>query len=852
MNEQKIQLDSLLTNEQVLKTSSLYYVNDRESTLLENSGRITEAVIDAYIESVSPVLRYLDPFLEFDEEEIVSRRLLGKKKRKYSNELRESVFETLLILKNNSKKFTNCEDGFIEKRTKDVIAEMLDDQAEDWRFWCTNDKYLPMMALIAPDAYLKAVNETIKNENELKKIKNVLLRERWIDGDWLNNVRYSLSLLAYYEESFAVCILSLINLAEYDNDSNRHENRCYNTIINIVNPYRPSTLYPSNDIPEVLLGILNRNKKHKNAILRELLPHKRNTFCSFSLPEWMPKRELVNKISKSDKANANYLNSFKKYTIAYIESITNYSGLIELINELPYLLECSMCLDREMISLIKDTLNSNKLTSLSKRERGLVWEGLVKAKLKTSKNLTSIFNEVIEKYEPNDVMAKCLLYFDNDNYELIGRHTEDYSKKEQQLQKEALSAIESVYTKKGVGGIYTMAKEAKYTLKLASFVPQASFVDKVLSDISEMMQTGTVTKDIEEFAKAVIFADSCIEDLKTLLAKLDYSKQKEAAKINILLAIRPGKEVWDTIPDDMKKHYWEKIKLNRYYDWSLEEFEYCINELGSVGRQRDSIEIATTALYKKLNLTNDTLLNLLENLKIESERPLSASESQDIEEIILRLQKSENNTFRLALIELKFIAIFEKWRSDLYPSNLMKIIGTNPRYFCELCDQLFSGNGNYQIYRILHDFHIRPGLNNKGKITKKTLKEWVDYVEDYYSQDEEKLSTVHSMLGQNLSSLKCDVPISDDAILDFLENNKRDDYYNGFLIGVSNTRGVIHVDEKHEEEKRLNKIWLNAAKDVEKRGFVNVASLFRKVSEIFLEDARRIDEENAIRNAGTI
>lgn len=849
-SDKKLQLDILLKDGKVQKTNSLYYVNERESSLIKNANQITESLIEKYFENIIPVVNYLDPYLEFNAEEVSSRRLLGTEKIKYSEELRKSTFETLLTLKNNSSSFSKtCSNGFIENRAGQIITEALEKNATDWRFWCTNNEYLPMIALIAPNAYMKTIEEISKDETLLKNLKDALLNVRWLSNDWLNDIRYSLKLLAYYEDYFAKVISCFIDLAIYDDDENRNENRCCTTIVNIINPYRPSTLYPSEDIPDVILGILKRKKKYKHEILKELLPHKRNSFCSFELPKWVPQRNLVNKTNTSNEIDSNYLIAFKKYILAYLKDSSSFGKMIELINELPYFLDSFNCNDTEIITSIKEKLMSN--LKISKRKRILVWESLIRAKLRTSKVFSNIYDAAIEKYKPDDAMAKCLLYFDNGSYELIGRHVEDYAKKEQELQREALSAIEIVYKEKGIESIFTIAEEAKYPLNLASFMPQTTFKDTLLDNIAKKIQLKN-SSDMESFINEVIYTHSCTENLATLLTKLKYEEQKETEKLKIALAIKPNKEIWGIIQGKNEINYWKKIKLDRYYDWSLEEYEHCITRLNSVKRQRDSVSIAATALYRKIHIGNDTLFKLLESLSTTSKQPLNSHESQNIEKIILHLQEEKTDTFRVAMVELKYIAIFEKWRKNLHPDNLIKIIGKEPKYFCEIYDQRLNGNNNYQLYRILHDFHIKPGLNGKNKVTKKSLKTWIDYVEKHYSDDEKELESVRYTIGQNLAPSSSYSPVSDEAILDFLENNKQDNYYSGFLVGISGSRGVVHVDEKHTEEKQLNKIWLNAATNIEKRGFINVAELFRKAAKSFLDDARRIDEFEATRNAGTI
>ena len=833
-NSVKRELDKIVVNNGIMKLNESYYIPHHTDYILKNKGSLTDTLVDDFIAGAIKVIEYSDPSLEFEPKYREAQRLINSVEPIYSENLKKSIIESLAVLYNNQEQFVNCSTSYIERRITESLKAVYDENSHNWKFWYTNRRNLQTLAQINPELYLNTIKTVIADNKLIAKLNQQTETVFSFSNDSLYEIRLSIQTLAYSESFFTQCIQLLLLLSKKEIDD--HDNKSLDAIVRIANPYHPQTNFPEKDIPNAILKIITNNKD-KLYIYKKLLPHNFRTWSETIKPVWLKDCMLYkNATSINEKGiNKNCWFHFDTYVHAFINSSRNYKSVFQLLNELPYL-------DERYLEDVRNIFNSTTLTNLPEKRKNEIWQRLVITKNKIKNETTiNLVNELCNIYEPDDVFFRVKILFDQPDYELVS-NMEERAKQEGEINNKLIDAVNTIYEDGGFEKILLLIHESTYIDRISYAIGKSEIRSIFLPKLKELLNSTNIKE--EKFAKGLIYQICETETLVNGLEIISYDQYDKTTKLKILLCIKPHMLVWKIANNDnIENRYWKSINIHYQHIWEKEEIEYSINKLNEAKRYPASIDILSSAIYNAIDINTDLITNTMLDFTIEEGDSLNSRQSYEILEIINYLKNKKHSQYKLAMIELKFISLFEKWNHNNTPDNLRSLLGKAPEIFCAMYDMQYTEKEkSYQYYKITHELYIRPGINDQNKVTKKRLKQWINDVETHYGDNDAKLAAVRSTIGQNLASSNYHTPLSEEHYLKLLNRDENVDYRNGFSIGVINSRGVISVDEKFVEEKKLINIWNQSANEVDARGYRNVAKLYRNIAKEFQNEIDRITE----------
>lgn len=816
IDDKKKELDKLLSEKRLKKVSDIYYSDNHIDNLFTQADKVTDTALSCLLDVLSNILRYKNPYLDEPKEKRKASLFLNQKDVRYSEEIRKSTSESVAAIYNNIEKFHSCDAYDAKNKISKRIAAVFGENWDDWKFWKTNEKILAILATIDSVQYVSFVNKLIDSDTLEMLMDEGVESLIYQTGNPLQYILNSLEYATYASEAYPLSTNCILKLAQNYPASSDIATRAIKTI---VNPYNPLTTYPENSIPEVLIANLKDHRGIRSIILRELLPFNLKTYVIIKPPKYLRIE------TRTDGINRNYFKHFKAYTEEYIKSINRYSDLLQLIEDLPYISIDSSALQEKIQNLCtkyqNDELKNNE-----------IWQKLylVETKIENSYILNAV-QRAKRIIEPKDEIEKNLILFDNSEIDLMDRKIKDYSKQEEEISNKRVNALEKIYKSKGKAGIEELVERTKNASRVAFSLAKSSQSGLFEKDIEKALSdTGSQKK--KEFIEAYIWYMFILNDKTKWLSRINYEDFNQSVIKKLLLLVQSNKDIWQIVQErKIDEYYWQKIKIDAYGSWTENELEYIIKKLNEHKRQSLSINFIAIAIYRKKAVDSQLIFDTLSSF--DGNPSEEYREALNIETVLEYYQITEKDESKLIAIELKYINYFPKYQNKLRPTNLIKALAKKPELFCMVYDQVFSERkDNYAFYKIVHDYYIQPGLGTNNKRTKKSVDDWVNAVEKYYSANNDRLKCAKSIIGQNMATDNCYKPQDDEAILKFL-NNCDEDYRRGFIIGVANSRDVIHVDEQCSEDNKLINIWEQEAQRLDKKGLMGAASLFRSVKEDF-------------------
>lgn len=811
-------LNSLLKENRIEKVESIYYKNNHIDVLLKSSNSVTELTVDALIKAVVKILNYKDAELDRGNKE---QKLFRKSNKKYSDEIRKASLESLAALYNYADLFKKCDTFSIRKKIEKALSEVYDANSNDWQFWETNKKILPILASIDSNNYVAQIAHIIKNTEIVEKLLSIDSDNIFFTENPLSYIANSLRNASYDNGAFSSCIDCLLTIIEKDYQTK--DNYAISTIKTIINPYSPLTKYPEEKIPLVFSACLKKHKKIAFRVLRELQYSRLNTYIKIEPPKYI---KLEDKNTNSNEVNKGFANHFIIYAKEYIRYASKYLDVLQIIEDAPNLIP-------QVADELREKLhNSCKKYANNSSKRSEMWQKMFLVLPKIGvKEIADIIAEVMKNIEPNDEIEKSLILFDNSEIDLMDRKIKDYSKQEEEISNKRINALEKIYKSKGKAGIEELVERTKNASRVAFCLAKSSQSGLFEKDIEKALSdTGSQKK--KEFIEAYIWYMFILNNKIKWLSRINYEDFNQSAIKKLLLLVQSNKDIWQIVQErKIDEYYWQKIKIDAYGSWTENELEYIIKKLNEHKRQSLSINFIAIAIYRKKTVDSQLIFDTLSGF--DGDPSEEYREALNIETVLEYYQITEKDESKLIAIELKYINYFPKYQNKLRPTHLIKALSQKPELFCMVYDQVFSERkDNYAFYKIVHDYYIQPGLDANNKRTKKSVDDWVNAVENYYSANKDRLKCAKSTIGQNMATNNCYKPQDDEAILKFL-NNCDEDYRRGFMIGVANSRGVMHVDEKCTEDNKLIDIWEKAAQRLDEKGLIGTASLFRRTEEDF-------------------
>mgnify|MGYP001206624850 CR=1 FL=1 len=762
---------------------------------------------DLFREIVLKVYSERNPELDLEPEKRYAAEIYGKK-RKYSEEIRKGIAQSLIVI----ALYGNCSNSIPNKDAQlyidRLVKEIFTNPTKD--LWYSLGDVLPLLAEASPQVFIKAVEDSLNSEE-----KNIIGLFTETDNiitsrSQHHQLLWALEALAWDSKYFQRSVLALCRLTILD-PGGRYFNRPFNSLHCIFKLWMPQTEATTETRFKMLSKINSEFPEIGWNLSKKLLPQNQDVGSYTYRYQW---REL----SKSADSRINtleYYNDVCRLIDVLIPmlnlSIDRWSTILEYYAEIPPVKR------DELLDFFKKNINNlndpnykfyNKIREFISRHqtsKDAVW-ALPEEEIQP---LEDLFNMI----EPQTLTAKYKYLFD-DVYPKLIDGMDQLKKDDNYLDQIRINAVKDILELSGFSGLVAFSNNINNQQTLANAV-DLEIINNNISSILDNLESENLgecsfsqyllQKGVKSFGQ---------EWAENIIDRLLHETPSAKKLLNLLLSFDSERWLWDVIDSKClgeKKDYWSKVKVFPF-NKELEDVYYVINELIKVNRFYTALDIAH--LFKD-KLQVDYIIYLLNiSATTECAEKTTNMVSYYIEELLEIVQKNNEISMESKqMLEWQYIDIITSPYSRIRPISLLNEMSRNPEYFVDVLGLIYKPNlvneeqhGDEKdeskiddsiiqriaknAYYLLESWDLIPGANEDGKIDFNKLKDWIEAVlkvskeRGYY---EIALIKIGKVLSYSPSELNGQWPC--DAVCKILELYNNDIINLNFKLGLENQRG---------------------------------------------------------------
>jgi len=787
------------------------------------------------------------------------------KKRKYSNWSREGLTQSLILVGRlgDSIKIPNLNKP--QNWVDNIVLDLLYNATGVT--WVSVDHELPLISEASPDSFLKSVNNSLAKEKP--EIMEMFEEE---DGfihktSHHTGLLWALENLAWLPEYLRDTSLILLQLSRLDPGGNL-SNRPLNSITEIFKPWHYQTLASYDERMAVLKYITEREQETGWSLLIRMLPEHHGVAHPTHKMRWR----------MFDK------NTNIKYT--YQEIWDTHSTITEMLIEL-------FDYDENKFSQL-----INEVTNLSPKDRNrvLTWADEVCLKVEqksftTWATIRKILNhhrshpdtdwalpeselkrleDLYNKLQPTSTLEKYIWLF-NDHWpqfpEGFVYKDNEFEKRHEQQQKRVDDARKDAV----INFISELGLDK--TLELRNEISQLWAFGYALADvISKQKDIFTISKCLYDEESKITFIHSFIyrksiregfDWVKVLFSDLQEKGYSHQALSNILIPINQNQELWDfisTLNEEIQNLYWQNVRPH-FYHISDAEKVFGVEMLLIHKRFFSAIDIASH--FPKVIPTN-LLAEMLRRAGTEESSETIRFKGYEIERIFEEIDNREDiEKSTLIQLEWLYLPILESYGTRRNPINLEEELANNPEFFIDvlkwiylpkdktlleeerkgISDEVIESRAK-QSYHLLNSWKKIPGMKDDNSIDEVELKSWIEKVREL-AKNVSRLEVADMQIGKVLAQYPEDIPEwPQEIIFKIIEEINSDSLKSNYSSALFNKRGSSSrgAFDGGDIEREKAAYFEKLEKEF-KNKYPNVAEIFKRLSEGYLFDAKRMDDE---------
>lgn len=827
------------------------------------SSQLTQNDFKELQECFSLAFKNGNPIVEPEDKNNFAAQFNQKKK--YSSWSREGLAQSLILVGRlgSSMKIPNL--GHPQNWVDIIVLDLLNNA--DGAIWVSVDHELPLISEAAPESFLKAVKNSLAKEQP--KIMDLFVEENGLlhKTSHHTGLLWALENLAWLPEYLRDVSLILLKLSRLDPGGNL-SNRPLNSISEIFKPWHYQTLASYDERMEILKYIIEQEKETGWSLLIRMLPEQHGVAHPTHKMRW----RIFDK------------NTNLEYT--YQEIWDTHSTIIEmLINLFDYD-------ENKFAQLIEETTNLNP----KDRNRVLNWADEVCLKVEqknfsTWATIRKILNhlrshpdtawalpeselsrleELYYKLQPTDIIDKYIWLF-NDHWpefpEGFKYNDNDFEKQHEQQEKRVDEARKDAVKK------FLKELGLKQTLELRKEVKEFWLLGDALArvitspgDILPVCECLNDEKNAIGFAHSFIYRKSIIEGfewIKSLFKELQENKFSNKALSNVLIPLNQNRQLWDfvsSLDKGIQNEYWQNINPH-FYHISDKEKAFGIEMLLKHKRFFSAIDIAS-------HFTNVIPSNLLSEILTKAGTE-EASEpprfkGYEIERVFEELDKrTDIEKSTLIQLEWLYLPILDSYGTRRNPKNLEEELANNPEFFIDVLKWIYIPKGKTksederkgisekviqsrakQAYHLLHSWKKIPGMKDDYSIDYSELREWIEKVREL-AKEANRLDFADIEIGKMLAQYPENIPEwPQEKLFQIIEEINTDSLKRNYSSALFNkrsfsSRGAFDGGDIEREKAKYFEKLVNDFKNK----YPNVAEIFKRLSDSYLMDAKRMDEE---------
>lgn len=793
------------------------------------------------------VLSEIHPMFDLKSKDRFAAVIYGKTS-KYSSKLRKGISETLAFLGIYGSKLKNCTLHNPEDISILTIRELFKDA--DWKLWASLNEILPILAETAPNEFLTAVENSLKQTpcpfDELFKQEG---KGEIGDTNYMTGLYWALETLAWSEEYLTRSILVLAELAIHD-PGGRYLNRPINSISSILLPWMPQTTASMNTRIASLRGVQRKSPYIAGKALLSLLPSR----TQFPIISHKPKfRNFIPENWKTEIPTNEYWEQVHEYAKMAVdmakENIPYVSELVKNLDNIP----------QPSFDTLLEYLSSDEIVNLPDEQKHPIWETLLAyirkhrrfpdAKWALSSEMINLLQKIADKIKPTTPDYLYQHLFSNRDYEFLERNL-DWDARQKIILKQRIEAIKQIYTINKTNSVINFAehvnspKEVGNTFAHIANEENDNELFPVFLDFQEQYK--------KEFISGYIWSRYYLKGLNWI-DSLNPGFWTTEQKCTLLINLPFEKEIWekaDALLGDYVGDYWKKINANSFP--TQNNLLLAIKKLLQYGRPRLALNYIFVHYSSKKEFYKDEAIKALID-SASSDDFTDTMNPYRTTEIIKMLQNDPQiDDDILFKIEWMYFSILNL-DYDAEPKLLDKKLSQDPDFFIEVIqlayrsrNQLKEHDSNeikkeiaLNAFKLLNGWKRPPGKLDDGSFSDVALKIWLEEVKrrtiesGHLEVSMVRLGHVLFYAGPDPNGLWIQKSVAE--ILEEDEHIRR-----GFRTEASNSRGFYTIDPSGKRENEIADSWRKKADEVEDLGLIHFASDLKKLAKSYDREAERV------------
>lgn len=828
------------------------------------TGHITADDFRLLAESFLKVYQYEDDQNEDFDGTIQIVHSFSKPK-KYSVWAKEGLVQSLILIGQYGEGLSLNQIPKPQEWVDSLISELL--QEADGKKWISWDQKLPLLSEASPDAFLKAVSDSLEKSDP--PIMKMFKGKKGMLGDSSNHtgLLWALEGLAWLPEYLPAATSNLLKLSEFDPGGNLI-NRPSNSLIEIYKPWHFQTLASFDERMQILETAVIENISEGWKLLLSLMPGTHNSASPTHKMRWRLFDRNTNIQYKQEELNDTYSHIIKLLLKLFDNSDQKLAKLIDISAKVTTYQDNKELLDffdTNYGNIPKNsTMSWNKIRGILHNHRSYP-----DAYWSLSAEILDRYENLYNKLTPEDLILQNRWLFDSYHVDFPdGKFNEDqhelnyqlHFKRTKQHRTEALQKI------KGSIGL-------EKTLDLADSPESSISIGETLAEIlenePEILKVLDILKKDDPNLTLVhrfVEAKAAKEGLSWVFEafkKMSKENVSQHLLVNLFVPLQQTFEVWNYIAEEdnlLAQEYWSTVNP-RFYHLSVDEK---IVGMKNLLQSKRFVTAINTAYMIKKDLPTDLLVEILQLAGTEDSIDDQYFREHEVSSLFETLNEREDMTKEIIVrLEWLYLTILGSYGSSYKPKHLHQELALSPDFFIQILKwtympkddkrkaeeqkelsaedrQKFASQG----YKLLNDFKSIPGTQPDNTIDKVQLNNWVDLVRDH-AKAIDRIEMADMVIGKLLANYseanKEYWP--PDEISEVIERVNTKSIKNNFSMTVTNKRGFTSRSPfaGGEIERNNSKYFLNLA-NIHKKKHPNISEIFSKISKEYLIDAKHEDE----------
>lgn len=801
---------------------------------------------------------------EIESEDETAFSTFFNKPKKFSNWSREGITQSLILIGRFGEGLNNHNLRNPQLWVDNVIFDLLHNA--NGEIWISVDHELPLISEASPTSFLKSVSNSLA-----KKQPEVMDMFKETDGFMHatsnhTGLLWALESLAWLPEYLREVGLILLKLSRLDPGGNL-SNRPINSICEIFKPWHYQTLASYDERMGILKYITEKERESGWTLLIRMLPDSHGIAHPTNKMRWRM-------FDKNTNLTYTYEEIWNTHTFVIellIELFDNdETKFSQLIDEIANLASNDRKKVLDWANVIYDKIEQKQFTA---------WETIRKIlnhhRSYPDTDLALPESELVKledlyiKLTPNDVINQNIWLF-NDHWPQFPegfRDTDkDYEKKYEQQQKKvdrARSEAAIAFLKElGLKNTLELRKQVKESWSLGDALAQVVTKEDEVFSICEYLNDD---KEHIRFIHSFIFRKSIIEGfdwVKELVNNLLQQDFNLKAISNILIPISQSGQLWDfvfSLGEELENEYWQNFNPAFY---RIPDDEKILGLEMLIKHRRFFSAIDICSHFLEIIPTN-LLALLLKKAVTEEANEKPHFKGYEIERIFEALDKRddiENNI--LINLEWLYLPFLDSHGSRRNPKNLEAELAKNPDFFVDvlkwvyipkdekkieeerhgISDQVIQNRAE-QGSHLLHSWKMIPGMKDDNSIDEEELKIWIQKARTL-AEEASRLDVADMQIGKVLAQYPENVSQwPQEKIFKIIEEINSDSLNRSYSSALFNKRGFSSRGpfDGGNIERGKAAYFGKLANDFQNK-YPNVAEIFKRLEQGYLEDARRMDE----------